>query len=327
MNAFSQKSIYGQVYKTILAYGLIKKGDRVIVALSGGPDSMALFSILRELGEKLSMEIIVCHFNHRLRGEASDQDEQFVIKKCHEFGVECIVGRADRKNRYKSENTAREARYSFFEKILEEGRGDSVAIAHNQNDQAETVLMRLIRGTGIRGLKSILYKRQKFIRPLLDISREEIETFLKNEKIPFVVDQSNFSCDYQRNEIRTHLLPYLATINPNILETLTNISKSASVDYNFIEQNSVKAMNDIITESHQDKIYFNYKKWLNLHPALQVMVLRLGLETLVSLDDISVTQIEEAVSVLKKGVGRKYKRLPHSLIIELNDGKIVLSKQ
>jgi tRNA(Ile)-lysidine synthase len=325
-NKFSQKSIYGKVCQTIQKYSLIKKGDRVVVALSGGPDSIALFHILVALREKLSIEISACHFNHRLRGEASESDEKFVKEKCQILGIDCIFGRAEGERKYNNENEARNARYDFFQKILKEGRGDSIAIAHNRNDQAETVMMRIARGTGIRGLKSIPYKRENFVRPLLDISRKEIEEFLKKENIPFVIDETNLSNDYLRNEIRANLIPYLANINPNILDTLANISKSASCDYDFIESSAKKEMNNIILKDEKDTIYFDYYKWLNLHSSLQAMVLRLALERISSLDNITVDQLEEALLILKKGVGKKFKLLPHSLIIELRDGKIVIAK-
>lgn len=326
MNKFSQKSIYGKVYQTSQKHSLIKVGDRVVVALSGGPDSMALLFVLLVLREKLSINILACHFNHRLRGAESDADEAFVREKCQELKIECIVGSADRQNKYSGENDARKARYDFFEKILKEGRGDSIAIAHNQNDQAETVMMRLMRGAGMRGLKSIPYKRKNFVRPLLDIPRKEIENFLLKEGIPFVVDQTNLSTDYLRNEVRANLIPYLAKLNPSIVDTLANVSKNVACDYDFIEQTAKKEMDRVTMETKTDKIYLDYKKWLSLHSSIQAMVLRLGLEKLDSLDDITVKQIDDTLEMLEKGVGKKFKLLPHSLIIELQDGKIILSK-
>jgi len=327
MNKFPQKSIYGKVYQTIKKHSLLKAGDKLVIALSGGPDSVALLSILLTLQEKLSIEILACHFNHHMRGDESDADENFVKEKCNNLGIECIVGHADPGDRLIGENSARNARYAFFEKILKEGRGDCIAIAHNQNDQAETVMMRLIRGTGIRGLKSIPYKRKNFIRPLLDVSRKEIENFLESEQIPFVIDKTNFSNDYLRNEIRANLIPYLAKLNPSILSALANVSKNASCDYDFIEEVAEKEMNSIILDSQENKIYLDYRKWQNLHHALQAMVLRLGLKKIAgTLDNITIKHLDDALSVLRKGVGKKFKLLPHSLIIELRDGKIILSK-
>ncbi len=325
MNQFSQKSIYGKVYQTICKHDLIKIGDRVVVALSGGPDSIALLFVLLALRDKLSIQVSACHFNHRLRGAESDADEKFVQEKCHDLGIDCVVGSADKKIKLIGENSARNARYDFFEKILKEGRGDLIAIAHNQNDQAETVMMRFIRGTGIRGLKSIPYKRKNFVRPLLDICRKEVEDFLEKEGIPFVIDKTNLSQDYFRNEIRANLIPYLAKLNPSITSALVNISKNASCDYDFIEQIAKQEMYKIVVESKSDKICFDYKKWLSLHPSIQAMILRLGLEQLYSLDNITIKHLDEAALMLKKGIGKKFKLLPHSLIIELLDGKIIIS--
>lgn len=326
MNKYPQKTIIGKTYKTIIENSLVKKGDRIVVALSGGPDSMALLKILLSLKEKLCIEVSVCHFNHRLRGQASDGDELFVRKISTSEGLECQVGTADSENQYKSEDSAREARYRFFEKILKEGRGDSIAIAHNLNDQAETVLMRVIRGTGIRGLKSIPYRRKNFIRPLLDISRIEIEKYLAVEGIPFVTDQTNFSPDYFRNKIRTQLIPYLSNFNPQITKVLSNLSKSTSLDYGYIEEQASLELERVAESMSQQKYVLDYRKWLALHPALQTMTLRLALAGLNSIDDISSIHLVEVVHLLEKGTGKKHKRLPHSLLITLADGKITIEK-
>lgn len=323
---YSQKSLIGKVYQTTLDHNLIKSGDRVVVALSGGPDSIALLNILLSLREKLAIEVAACHYNHRLRGEASDQDELFVKDICAKLGIDCYVGSAKTAHELKSEDLARRARYSFFEKILEEGRGDSIAIAHNLNDQAETVLMRVIRGAGIRGLKSIPYKRNFFIRPLLDVSRNEIEQYLTNEGIAYVIDQTNFSPDYFRNQIRSKLLPYLAKANPQILKVLSNLSKSTSLDYDYIEVMASSELDRIRQKGSDEEYIFDRLKWLELHPALRAMTIRLALEKLDSIDDISSAHLTEVIHLLEKGVGKKYKQLPRSLIITLVDGKIVIKK-
>lgn len=327
MNHFSQKSLLGKVYKTILDNDLITDGDRVVVALSGGADSVTLLYALLELKTKLNIQVSVCHFNHRLRGQESDTDEKFVADLCQKLNIECTVGRAGKSGEYKSEDSARQARYAFFEKILQEGRGDKLAIAHNLNDQAETVLMRLIRGTGIRGLKSIPYRRKFFIRPLLDISRSEIEAHIADNQLAFVTDQTNFSPKYLRNDVRNDLLPSLTRLNPNILNTLANISKNVSVDYDLIEELAKTETKKLTISENEHEIILDYCGWKALHPALQSMVLRQGLASLESLDDITSIQLDEAASMLKKGFGRKHKVLPHSLRIELIGGKIILSKK
>lgn len=326
MEKYSQKSFVGQVYNTIKSRDLLKRRDRIIVALSGGADSVSLLHALLSLKEKLEIEISACHFNHRLRGQGSDNDEKFVRELCQKLEIDCIVGQAEKSGLYKSEDSARSARYAFFEKILQEGRGDLVATAHNLNDQAETLLLRLVRGTGIRGLRSIPFSRQFFIRPLLDISRDEIEKYLKENGIPYVTDLTNFEPDFLRNQIRINLLPQFKKLNPNILENLADLAKIASADYDFIESEANSSMKKILEKRDENQIILNRKLWLALPVSLAAMVLRLAILELSSLDDITTTQLEEVNDLLRKGVGEKYKILPHSLRISLRAGKIVISK-
>ena len=327
MNNLSQKSIAGRVYLEILKKDLYKKGDRVAVALSGGPDSICLTELLIDLSGKLGISILACHYNHRLRGEESDKDEKFVLDFCRKRGIECHVGRAPQKNLYKNEEQAREARYLFFKKILKEGRADKIALAHHLNDFAETILLRLIRGTGIRGVRSIPALRELFTRPLLQISRREIEEYLAKNKLKYRSDLSNFDTDIPRNQIRHEIIPVLAKLNPNIIEALGNFGLVSFDDYDFLELSAEKEFKKLlISESDQD-LSLSYKDWCDLHHSLQRMVLRIGIKQLVGLNDVTFKQLEEVIDVLNNGEGKKFKSLPHSLYIELRSGKIVMFKK
>jgi tRNA(Ile)-lysidine synthase TilS/MesJ len=144
--------------------------------------------------------------------------------------------------------------------------------------------------------------------------------------MPYVTDKTNLEPNYLRNEIRASLLPYLSKLNPNILSTLANVSKTVSTDYAFIRQMAEEKLKQITLGSEKEKIIIEYKAWLSLHPSLRANTLRLGFSKLGPLEDITVKQLDEVISVLEKGVGKKFKRLPHSLRIDLLDGKIILSK-
>lgn len=327
MKKLSQKSVPYKILQNIEENNLINSGDTVIVALSGGPDSVCLFDLLFKLKEKLGIKLLACHYNHRLRGEDSYNDEEFVRKICAERGAECIVGSAAGKNLYKNEESARVARYAFFEKILGERRGAKIAIAHNKNDLAETLLMRLFRGSGILGLKSIPSVRENFIRPLLPISRFEIENYLKHEKLPFRLDKTNKNLNITRNFLRLKVLPLLIKrINPNLIDTLYNTAKLMEDDYNFLDQSASKSYQKVMIKEDKKTVLLDRKKWLLLPYSMQRMVIRKAIEGSVGLNDITNKQIFEVCEVMAKGVGKKYKLLPHSLRIELTSGKISITK-
>lgn len=284
---------------------------------------MSLLQILLSLQKNLGVEISACHYNHRLRAEESDGDEKFVKNFCKERGIECFLGRSPRKNKFKNEDEAREARYLFFQKILKGNRVDKIALAHNLNDLAETVLLRTIRGTGLRGIQSIPARREKFIRPLLPCRRTEIEDYLAGQNIKARIDKSNSDVRIPRNFIRLKVLPMILELNPNIVETLSLAAEAAKDDYNFLETEGQKLFDEIAISSH-DKISLNLSAFKALSKSMQRMVIRLAIAKISNLNDISFKQIEEVLWLIEKGEGRKFKTLPRSLHIELQSGKIML---
>ncbi|MCX6809088.1 MAG: tRNA lysidine(34) synthetase TilS [Candidatus Berkelbacteria bacterium] len=327
MLKFSQKSIEGKVAKTISENSLILPKEKIAVAVSGGSDSICLLEILYRLQEKHDFNLLACHFNHKLRGLASDRDQGFVEKFCEKRGIELITGEAEAANLYKSEEIARDFRYSFFEKFLREGRADKIAIAHNQNDLAETFLLRLLRGSGLRGLQGMPLARPGFIRPLLYISRNEIEQFLEENRLASRLDATNLLTTYSRNRLRLETIPALMSHNPNLIGTLSANAKIMADDYIYLEREAQKGLAEIIEVENRDKIILNYEKWLLLPASLQRLTLRLAISRIDNLIDISNVQILEVEQLLKRKIGKKFKLLPHSLRISLEAGKIVLTLQ
>lgn len=325
MPKHTQKSIVGKVLKTIRENRLIEDGDKIMVALSGGADSICLTKILLEIRDKYRCTILACHYNHRLRGEASEADAVFVKNFCKQEGIEHIYGEPLRDSSFRNEEEARAARYQFFESIIEEGTADKIAIAHNLNDFAETLLMRLIRGAGLRGLSSIPLSRESFIRPLLEISRSEIEEYLASEKQSYRTDESNSDLTYTRNKIRHSVLPLLAEINPNIVSTLAKTANQLKEDYNFLCSDIEEIYQKVLVSESVSKIVLEAKLFRKLQLPQQKMVLRAAIEKLDSLIDIDSTHIKEVVTLIEKNESKKYKTLPHSLRIELEAGKIILS--
>ena len=198
-------------------YDLIHPGDTVICAVSGGADSVALLFSLYLLKEKMGITLKAAHFNHKLRGEESDADEEFVRRLCHQFDIELYVDSGEITPGKKGlEAAARDARYAFFRTLP-----GKIATAHTADDNAETVLMRLIRGTGLKGLGAISPVRGNLIRPMLTVTRQDVLAFLEEYHLPHREDSSNQGDDFLRNRIRHHLMPLLARENPQIGQNLS----------------------------------------------------------------------------------------------------------
>src|SRR3984893_10808193 len=216
--------------------GLVRAGERVGVAVSGGADSVGLLLLLMELRKQLGVVLSVAHFNHKLRGRHSEADEKFVAKLAEKCGLAFHAGRADIAARAKSkranlEDTARRARYEFFAHLVEDGRVDKVAVAHTADDQAETVLAHILRGTGIAGLGGIHPQVGKVVRPLLSIRRAELRSFLKRRKQTWREDASNRDTTKTRARIRKRLLPLLQKqFQPRVVEHLAALSSHARED-------------------------------------------------------------------------------------------------
>jgi len=268
------------ILNTIRKYNLVSPLDRILIGVSGGPDSLALLYLLNELKVKLGVSIVVAHLNHGIRGRESDSDERFVRNTADKLGLNFFSKKIDWRcrSRHPNEETLRKLRYDFLFDAAKKYKADKIALAHNLDDQAETVLMRLIRGTGLYGLISILPKRKTgqffIIRPLLETSRLDIERYLKKIGIKARVDRTNFEDNFLRNKIRHGILKELGKINPNIKEVLARFSQQAAVDYDYLYENA----KHFIKSDDNSAAKIDLKKFKRLHTALQRMVIRLILE-------------------------------------------------
>lgn len=201
----------------IREYQMVQPGDTLICAVSGGADSMAMLWAMHLLKDKLQIDLQAAHFNHNLRGEESRRDEAFVVTFCKDHGIFCHVGSGNVTAGEKGlEAAARNARYAFLQNLP-----GKIATAHTADDNAETLLMHLIRGTGLKGLGGIAPVRENLIRPMLTVTRQEVLEFLEANEIPYVTDSSNETDAYLRNRIRHHVMPLLKRENPSIGENLS----------------------------------------------------------------------------------------------------------
>jgi tRNA(Ile)-lysidine synthase len=224
-----------RVHSYIRAYSLLKAGDRVAVAVSGGADSVVLLRVLLELQKSLGVVLSVAHFHHGIRGAEADADLQFVKELAVRFDLELHTGAGDapafaREHKASLETAARELRHRWFAQLIGDGKADKIATAHTLDDQAETVLMRVIRGTGARGLAGIfpLHQEKQLVRPLLEVSRLEVEAYLQTIGQPWREDSSNRDLNHARNRIRHQLIPLLERdFNPSVRQTLAGLAEVA----------------------------------------------------------------------------------------------------
>lgn len=272
--------ILKQVRNSIKKYRLLESGDKVVVGVSGGPDSVALLYSLNSLKKELRLKLEVAHLDHMLRKDSAG-DMAFVESLAQRLKLPVITAQINLKALAKQgslEEIARNARLGFLFRVARQVGADKIALGHNLDDQAETVLMRILRGAGLYGLSGILPKRSisgyQVIRPLLEVRRSQIEAFLKKRGIKPRRDISNDQDLYFRNKIRNRLLPFLEEgYNKNIKKTLANMAETAGQDYAFLNQLAAKKM-----KPSGGKI--DLKEFSRLHPALQRLILRLMIKRL-----------------------------------------------
>ena len=231
-----------KVLNIINKYNMVNENDKIVVGVSGGPDSVSLLYILYNLQKKLNIKIYVAHINHMIRKEA-DEESEYVRKICEKLNVEFYIKKVDVQNEAKrlkigTEEAGRNIRYSFFEEIAQKVGANKIATAHNSNDNAETVLMNIIRGTSVSGLKGIEKVREgKYIRPLIECSRQEIEEYCEINNLHPKYDLSNNENIYTRNKIRNLLIPYLQKeFNPSIVDGINRLSSIAAEEEQFINK-------------------------------------------------------------------------------------------
>lgn len=236
------------VLRAIDEFQLLQQGDAVVVAVSGGADSIALLHFLAKGQHGLSLKVTVCHVNHHLRGEESNRDQRFVEKICRAWNIPCEVFHVNvadeaKKSGQGIEECARTLRYEVFQQVAEK-RHAKVATAHTLSDSLETVVFHLARGTSLKGLCGIPPFREWVIRPLIYCSRKEVEQYCLENGLSFVTDSTNLSNDYTRNRIRHEVIPVLCEINPSLFTTAADTLASLRRDELFLEQCAKNALSD-----------------------------------------------------------------------------------
>lgn len=295
------------VRKTIAENVLIEPNEKVLTAFSGGADSVCLLYVLNLLKEEIGFELFAAHLNHGLRGEAAIRDEKFVMDFCGKIGVLCKTERKDvrayaKKSGISEEMAGREMRYDFFERVMLEYKLEKLAVGHHINDQAETVLQHLMRGSGADGLSGMKYKNGKRIRPLLDVSKKEILEFCAEEGLEYCTDDTNFETDYTRNKVRLELIPKMMEFNPNIIGTIAQTSKILADDADFFKEETERSYEEAVI-GNKIKI----SEFLKFHVCIQRRIIRKMIENVkLTAKDISFTEAEAVLELCRrKETGKK----------------------
>lgn len=293
-----------KVRDTILRHSMLSGSEVVVVAVSGGIDSVVLLHLLTRLAGEYSLTLVVTHLNHNLRAEESRRDYDFVRALARRLGLK-FAGKTLRPGELKKagrslQEAARARRYAFLDEVAERYGAARIALGHNADDQAETVLMRLLKGSSLSGLAGIPAVRGRLIRPLIDASRTEIERYAKAEGLDHVEDSSNRKDDYLRNDIRHNLIGYLKkNYNPNIVETLARTATVLRADDEYIETVSRAAAEEAVVEKSEFVVVLDISRLASMHEALSSRVLLAAAEILGKRSEISSTHIKSFIWIVK----------------------------
>lgn len=306
--------MHKKVKRYIESWQMIRPGDRVIAGISGGADSICLLFVLLELKEEMGFEAAAVHVNHGLRGESADRDEAYVRKVCEGAGVRLFafhedVGDYAQSRRLSLEEAGREVRRSCMEKAFRQWNGTRIALAHQQNDNAETILFQLCRGSGLRGMGGIPPKNGPWIHPLLCLSRKEIEVYLKDRGIPYCTDETNLEDQFTRNRIRKHVIPYLEEhVNEKAVAHMAQCAEIIRETGEYVEEKTAEYVKECIKSENHGEILLVENEFKRVPEALKQGVLREALcKTAGSRKDISAAHTDAAYALFGRQVGKMAK--------------------
>ncbi len=338
------------VQNAIETYHLLQPGARVVVGVSGGPDSVALLHVLWRLAGPWNLTLHVAHLHHALRGADADADAEFVAALADAWGLPCTVERVDvqalaERGKLALEEAARHARYTFLHQVAQRSGATRIAVGHNADDQSETVLMHLLRGAGPAGLRGMLpatrlrdyhllaanlkpAAEMKLIRPLLYIPRADIEAYCAEQQLATRFDRSNLDTTFFRNRLRREVLPYLAQINPRIAQHLRHLAEVVRADYDMLHEFVSVAWDTLLVKESADMLSFNLAGWRGQPLSIQRAIIRCAAYKLCrSLRDVSFIHIEDAIRVAQHGVTGMQATLPHGLRLTVGYTTVTLAAE
>ncbi len=341
-------SLLHNVQDYIQAHDLLLPGEQVVVGVSGGPDSVALLHLLMRLAHPPGVEVHVAHLHHGIRGTEADADAEFVAALAQTWELPYTIQHTDlptlaKQRKLTLEEAARRYRYAFLSEVAREVGATKVAVGHNANDQAETVLMHLLRGAGPSGLRGMLPIRRlrdyrllpghsrppdslQLVRPLLSTSRQTIENYVQEHRLETRFDHSNLDTTYFRNQLRHEVLPYLEEINPQISERLQNLAEVVRADYSLIQEFVSVAWDTLLVESHADALVFDLWLWREQYLAVRRALVRGAVYRLRrTLRDVDFEHVENAVQLAQEGVTGMQATLPRGLVLTVGYTTLTIS--
>ena len=332
---------------------LLASQDKVVIGVSGGPDSLCLLDVLETLRPNFDLTLTIAHLNHQLRGSDSQADADFVQAVATQRGLPIFVETRDvaaiaAKRKQSIEEAARHIRYAFLWRVAREVNANKIAVGHHADDQVETVLMHFLRGTGLAGLRGMLPVMEiaslrlhpddipassslaspQLIRPLLETSRSEIEAYCREHQLAPRQDYSNQDTTFFRNRLRHELIPQLQTYNPNIRQTLQRTAKVIAAEVEFLNDHLDQAWRLVVRSESTEKIELDLLDWLSLPLAMKRSSLRRAVEALRrNLRDINFEHIEMARMVVEKGVVGAKATLPQGLILTIGYHTFIIAAE
>jgi tRNA(Ile)-lysidine synthase len=338
------------VQHAIETYHLLQPGARVVVGVSGGPDSVVLLHVLRRLAGPLDLSLHVAHLHHAIRGTEADADADFVAALAEAWGLPCTVERVDvqaiaERDKLALEEAARHARYAFLCRVAQQVGATRIAVGHNADDQSETVLMHLLRGAGPAGLRGMLpatrlrdyhllsaslkpAPEMKLIRPLLYVPRADIEAYCVEQQLATRFDRSNLDTTFFRNRLRHEVLPYLTQINPRIAERLRNLAEVVRADYDMLHEFVSVAWDTLLVKESADMLSFNLTGWRGQPLSIQRAIIRCAAYKLRrSLRDVSFIHVEDAARVAQHGTTGTQATLPHGLRLTVGYATVTIAAE
>lgn len=327
-----------KIYKNIEKNRIFTSGDSVVLGISGGADSVCLLIVLHGLSKELDLKLYAVHINHCLRGAEADADMEYVKKLCDGLGVRCFIYREDiaalaDSMKCSAEEAGRYYRYKKFSETAESVHADKIAVAHNMNDNSETILFNLFRGTGIKGMCGIPQKRDMVVRPLLCVSRDEIEAFLEERHIPYRTDSTNFTDEYTRNKIRRNILTYVSEqINENVVENISRTTNQLREIEDFLVSETKGACEKVISgrvynNGEPEGIYIEEALWTSVHPAIQKRVIRECISQLAGrLKDVTEVHTDKVLGLWELETGKRVS-LPYDIYAQKTYTGIKIEKK
>lgn len=355
-NANNNEKLENKIIETIKKYNLVENGDKIVLGVSGGPDSICMLDILNKIkrsndcsyekdyqkNEKMNenFEIVVAHINHMIREEAIG-DEEYVKKYCQKNKIEFYsksidVQKLANNNKIGTEEAGRKARYDFFDEVAKKTNANKIAIAHNKNDKIETIIMHVLRGSGIKGLIGIEPKRDIYIRPLIECERKDIEKYCEEQRLNPRIDKTNFENIYTRNKIRNVAIPYIQKeFNPNIIQTIDRLSRLVSEEEEYMEKQTKKMYKEILIDEKVEnqatdlgEIILDLKKFNNQEKVIKSRIIRYTITKLLgSSNQIELIHMEDIIKLCSNNIGNKYLTPNKNIKILVKKQKIYFTKQ